>query len=472
MVRNVFFTLLLTCLTSSILFSQAPPQGITYQAVVYSDISSQNPGYDLSGQVLKNTEIGVRFSIISGTATGTIVYQEEHNTETDQYGLFTLIIGQGNQVVTQSFNVIDWGSGYHFLKVEIDKSGGSNFKDMGTQQMWSVPYALYTKYAEIAGNGIDNIVDNGDGTITFNYTDGTSYTTGPLGASGPIGPTGADGQDGDSAYEIWLSLGNTGTETDFITALTGQQGIEGENGKNSLIKTTNEPAGVNCSNGGVKIEAGLDENMNGILDLNEIDDAQTSYVCSPSIDLSGGLTNYYTVNTLHNGFAGSIQAEGYYAATNTTITQEFTDLNAKEFQFIMIQATHRCFSVGANFTFYDSLDNELSAMFDDRRTWQVYDPSWDWTTQPIDRDFGSTSALVISSTIDNSAGGSTMRVIERAIRIVPSGVVRRVVVTFNTTDVYTTTCLNCTCKDAYYSPGPNPYGGFSGNVSYKLFSFE
>jgi hypothetical protein len=33
-----------------------------------------------------------------------------------------------------------------------------------------------------------------------------------------------DGDDGDSAYQIWLNLGNTGTEQDFIDALKGDPG--------------------------------------------------------------------------------------------------------------------------------------------------------------------------------------------------------------------------------------------------------
>jgi len=42
--------------------------------------------------------------------------------------------------------------------------------------------------AGVAGNGIASTVDNGNGTITFNYTDGTSFTTSVL--SGTPGPPG------------------------------------------------------------------------------------------------------------------------------------------------------------------------------------------------------------------------------------------------------------------------------------------
>jgi hypothetical protein len=51
--------------------------------------------------------------------------------------------------------------------------------------------------------------------------------TGPMGPQGPAGndgPQGPAGNNGQSAYEVWLGLGNIGTETDFINSLTGPQG--------------------------------------------------------------------------------------------------------------------------------------------------------------------------------------------------------------------------------------------------------
>lgn len=58
----------------------------------------------------------------------------------------------------------------------------------------------------------------------------------PAGPTGPAGPAGAAGADGESAYEIWLDQGNTGTEQDFLNSLqgapgaTGPQGPQGEQG--------------------------------------------------------------------------------------------------------------------------------------------------------------------------------------------------------------------------------------------------
>lgn len=58
----------------------------------------------------------------------------------------------------------------------------------------------------------------------------------------------------------------------------GPIGEQGETGTDSLIKTTSENPGVNCENGGLKIEVGLDNNSNGSLDSDEI--KSTNYVCN------------------------------------------------------------------------------------------------------------------------------------------------------------------------------------------------
>ena len=242
---------------------EAPPQGINYQAVVYSDNGNNQPGINSPGQILWNEDIGVQFSILSGSSTGTVIYKETHATSTDEFGMFDLVIGQGLVQGTQSFNLIDWGSGYHFLKVEVDKSGGTNYVEMSNQQLWSVPYALYSgyssssgyadssAYADIAGNGLTGVADNGDGTLTFTYYDGSTYTTSVLsglGGVGPQGPAGADGQDGQdgqdglSAYEIWISQGNAGTEQDFLNSLEGPQGPAGTNGVDGADGTDGQSA--------------------------------------------------------------------------------------------------------------------------------------------------------------------------------------------------------------------------------------
>ena len=111
---------------------------------------------------------------------------------------------------------------------------------------------------------------------------------GVVGTTGMPGTNGTNGSDGESAYAVWLAAGNTGTETEFLTALIGQQGQQGQQGEsgpegsNALIKTVDEPAGENCENGGLKIEVGIDSNINGVLDNEEIDLNQTQFICNMS----------------------------------------------------------------------------------------------------------------------------------------------------------------------------------------------
>jgi hypothetical protein len=61
------------------------------------------------------------------------------------------------------------------MQVELDAAGGSNYTDLGTQQMMSVPYSLY------AGNGLKN------GTVAgeMNYWNGTEWVTVAPGISLP-----------------------------------------------------------------------------------------------------------------------------------------------------------------------------------------------------------------------------------------------------------------------------------------------
>ena len=53
---------------------------------------------------------------------------------------------------------------------------------------------------------------------------------GPAGNDGADGTNGVDGSNGSSAYEIWLTAGNTGTEAEFLTSLVGAQGETGPQG--------------------------------------------------------------------------------------------------------------------------------------------------------------------------------------------------------------------------------------------------
>lgn len=51
--------------------------------------------------------------------------------------------------------------------------------------------------------------------------DGADGATGATGLTGASGNNGVDGADGDSAYQVWLGLGNSGTQAQYIQSLKG-----------------------------------------------------------------------------------------------------------------------------------------------------------------------------------------------------------------------------------------------------------
>jgi hypothetical protein len=135
------------------------PQGVGYQGVAT----------DANGIELVNQSISIRASVLSGSATGTVEWEETHATSTDTFGLFTLTIGQGTNTTNglqTSFADISWGTNTHFLKIEMDVTGGSTYSNMGTNQMMSVPYALYAESANINYDSISNLLSNDSTFIT------------------------------------------------------------------------------------------------------------------------------------------------------------------------------------------------------------------------------------------------------------------------------------------------------------------
>jgi len=152
---------LLSVLFCAITFAQSVPQGINYQAVAR----------DASGAVLMNQALTIRFSVIADIADTTntgISWQETHTVTTNDYGLFTSIIGNNTTTglgFSATFEVIDWGASNHLLKVEVDYGGG--FVDMGTTAFMSVPYALYSAAGSSTSTCGLSIGDTAQGGIIF-----------------------------------------------------------------------------------------------------------------------------------------------------------------------------------------------------------------------------------------------------------------------------------------------------------------
>ena len=105
-----FFFLLLLLFIGQQLFSQAPPQAVNYQAVAR----------DVSGNPLANQTITATFKIRQTNPTWTVVYRGQQTYTTNQFGLFTALIGQTTSD-SGNFSTINWGADNFYLQEPFAK---------------------------------------------------------------------------------------------------------------------------------------------------------------------------------------------------------------------------------------------------------------------------------------------------------------------------------------------------------------
>ena len=132
-------TLSLFALLVTIVAYCGAPQAFNYQAIATGP----------TGGPVKSKPVALRLSILDGSSSGTLVYQERQTTTTDNSGLVNLQIGNGT-VLSGSFSTIAWSKGAFWLKTEIDTTGGTSYINVGTVQFLSVPYAQYADKSNIA----------------------------------------------------------------------------------------------------------------------------------------------------------------------------------------------------------------------------------------------------------------------------------------------------------------------------------
>jgi hypothetical protein len=180
--------------SSAILNAQTVPQSVNYQAIARN----------AQGSVFVNQNISIRVSILEGSETGDAEYIETHSGVTNSFGLLNIQIGSGTPL-EGSFSGVNWSNANQWLKVEMDVEGGSNYQEIGNNQLLSVPFALY---AETSGNG---------GQV------GPQGPAGPQGPSGAIGPQGLQGPAGQVGPQG--PAGQTGPQ-----GPAGPQGPQGQTG--------------------------------------------------------------------------------------------------------------------------------------------------------------------------------------------------------------------------------------------------
>ncbi|MDA9715001.1 hypothetical protein N9V04_01195, partial [Bacteroidota bacterium] len=130
--------LLILCISTLISFGQSNDQWVfNYQAIAH----------DAAGDTIGNEELTATIAITD--VNQNILYEEEHQVTTNQFGLFYFKIGEG--IPTASYpNLVDldWSIESFWMHIEIVFDYNGAFNDLGYHPLVSVPYAMTARYAQ------------------------------------------------------------------------------------------------------------------------------------------------------------------------------------------------------------------------------------------------------------------------------------------------------------------------------------
>ena len=153
-IKAFIFLILLLASKSIVAQGQVVPDGILFQAVAR----------DANNNAAGNRNIYIQIYIKKGTVTGSTDYSESYKVVSSSDGIFSIIIGQGTRMSgPASLKLLDWAKSLYFVNIKIaieptltnpDWKADNNYVDIGTSQLWTVPYAFgseTSKYADSAG---------------------------------------------------------------------------------------------------------------------------------------------------------------------------------------------------------------------------------------------------------------------------------------------------------------------------------
>lgn len=129
---------------------------------------------DIKGNPLSNQKMSLKLSVLPTADAINAEYEEIQLVITNEFGLYTIQIGNGTPLVGE-MKTVKWETGNKYIKIAIDPTGGTNYIDAGTNQLLSVPYAIYADKAGVTDNsGNDRtragvISTSAAGTGTINY---------------------------------------------------------------------------------------------------------------------------------------------------------------------------------------------------------------------------------------------------------------------------------------------------------------
>ena len=150
MKKNILLVCLL--LICTVIYSQVP-QAFNYQAVARG----------ASGNILANKVLSVKISLTDSIGI-TTYYSELQQLSTNAFGLFSCLVGKPTAVLSGNLSA-SFTNGKTWMKVEVDTTGvASNYINMGSQQLTSVPFALYA-----GSSGSGSPTGNAGGSLSGTY---------------------------------------------------------------------------------------------------------------------------------------------------------------------------------------------------------------------------------------------------------------------------------------------------------------
>lgn len=161
-------------LIAGMILQAQPPVKFNYQGIARA----------ADGSPIVNQALGIRISILDGSASGTVQFVETHTATTNAYGLYTLSIG-GGTAVTGTIMSPTWSGTGTFIKVEIDPAGGAAYVDAGTSELKYVPFSIMSNFS-VAADQARRLTLFGAANNVLTH-DGTNWTATP----GLINPNGA-----------------------------------------------------------------------------------------------------------------------------------------------------------------------------------------------------------------------------------------------------------------------------------------
>ncbi len=162
------------------------PQGLNFQAIAR----------DMSNNPILLTPLTVETGILSDTVANTYLWKETHAVTTNQFGLFSLVVGKGTKTggTAGSFSAIDWTATPLYIRTKILYQ--SAWRDMGAATLWSVPYSM------VAGNALavkgDPVMINGSAVYILNNVGIGTNTPGTT----KLAVQGDDSQSADALFEV------------------------------------------------------------------------------------------------------------------------------------------------------------------------------------------------------------------------------------------------------------------------------